>query len=175
MGILEIIYEIEYLITDFIDEGFWYIVGFFAISGVIFLSDKIRIEPVDEIEEKKRPLSLESVTNGWEYEEAIAQLITNETREWTGKVTKGSGDQGVDVIALHHSGFKVAIQTKLYSKPVGNKAVQEVVASRIYYKTDEAMVVTNNTFTKSAKELASKTGTQLVNDKDLITLLENYG
>lgn len=67
--------------------------------------------------------------------------------------TKSSGDQGVDVLAQKGK-TKVAIQTKHYSKPVGNSAVQEVVSGGKYYSADKTMVVTNNVFTKSAKELA---------------------
>uniref|UniRef100_C6E1F4 Restriction endonuclease n=1 Tax=Geobacter sp. (strain M21) TaxID=443144 RepID=C6E1F4_GEOSM len=67
--------------------------------------------------------------------------------------TKASGDQGVDVIAEKH-GRKFGIQAKCYSKAVPNSAVQEVVAGAKYYSCDRGIVVTNNYFTKSAKELA---------------------
>lgn len=39
------------------------------------------------------------------------------------KVTKESGDQGVDIIAERNSKI-YAIQTKRYSSPEGNKAIQ---------------------------------------------------
>lgn len=67
--------------------------------------------------------------------------------------TKESGDQGVDIIA-EKDGVKFAIQTKCYSKPVGNHAIMEVVGGVKYYDADKIMVVTNSTFTKSARELA---------------------
>lgn len=67
--------------------------------------------------------------------------------------TKSSGDQGVDVIAQKGK-TKIAIQAKHYSKPVGTHAVQEVVGGAKCYLADKTMVVTNNVFTKQAKDIA---------------------
>ena len=64
-------------------------------------------------------------------------------------VTKGSGDQGIDILA-QKNGLKYGIQCKYYSHPVGNKAIQEA-----------AMVMTNNTFTRAARELAEKLEVEL--------------
>ena len=68
-------------------------------------------------------------------------------------ITKGSGDQGVDVIA-EKSGAKIAIQAKCYTGSVGNSAVQEVVAGKSIYRAEQACVITNSEFTASAIELA---------------------
>ena len=46
-------------------------------------------------------------------------------------VTKGSGDQGIDVLAWK-GGTKYGIQCKLYASPVGNKAVQEAYAGKTF-------------------------------------------
>ncbi|MBE9487312.1 MAG: restriction endonuclease [Chloroflexi bacterium] len=73
---------------------------------------------------------------------------------WTARITKGTGDQGVDVIA-EKNGVKAVLQCKKYSNPVGNKAVQEVYAGKQHELADIAAVVTNSTFTKSAQELAN--------------------
>ena len=71
-------------------------------------------------------------------------------------VTKGSGDQGVDILA-QKNGIKYGIQCKYYSYPVGNKAIQEAYAGADFYDCDVAMVMTNSTFTRQARELADKT------------------
>lgn len=76
------------------------------------------------------------------------------------QLTKGSGDQGVDIIA-EKDGMKYAFQCKRYDKPVGNKAVQEVFAGKFFYHCHAAVVVTNNYFTQSAKELANENGVVL--------------
>lgn len=78
------------------------------------------------------------------------------------KTTKISGDQGVDVIAIKNN-ITLAIQCKLYSKPVGNKAVQEIIAGKDFYNADYGIVISNAEFTKSAKELANKCNIKLIN------------
>lgn len=77
-----------------------------------------------------------------------------------------SGDQGADVIA-QRNGTKVVVQCKMYSLPVGNKAVQEAIAAKQHYLADEAWVVTNNTYTKSAKQLAISSGVKLLHHNRL--------
>ena len=71
-------------------------------------------------------------------------------------MTRESKDQGIDITAWKE-GKKYGIQCKYYSSPVGNHAVQEAFAGAKYYNCDIAVVMTNSTFTKSAKELAHKT------------------
>lgn len=65
-------------------------------------------------------------------------------------LTKGSGDQGVDIIAEKDE-IKCAIQCKRYSQLVGNKVVQEVVAGKTFYRCRVETAITNNYFNKSAK------------------------
>lgn len=81
-------------------------------------------------------------------------------------LTKGSGDQGVDIIA-EKDRIKYAIQCKRYSNPVGNKAVQEIFAGVSFYHCHIGVVVTNNYFTNAAKELAYENGVVLW-DKDFL-------
>lgn len=100
----------------------------------------------------------------YEYEHYCAEQI--ELGGWVTTVTKGSGDQGIDVIAKKN-GLVVVIQCKLYSSPVGNKAVQEAHAGKGFIQADAAIVVTNNTFTPSARELASSLDVKLLHHDDL--------
>jgi restriction system protein len=67
----------------------------------------------------------------------------------------------------------IDIQAKRYSKPVGNKAVQEVIAAKAYYRCDEALVISNNSYTKSAKDLAQKVGVSLWSKKELMKMISN--
>ena len=80
-------------------------------------------------------------------------------------ITKGTGDQGVDIIAYKNK-EKYGFQCKYYSHPVGNKAIQEVFAGGRYYCCNKTIVITNNTFTRSAVDLASKLGVELWDSKD---------
>lgn len=97
--------------------------------------------------------------DGHQYEYQCAKILKNKGFSHIG-VTEGSGDQGIDIIA-YSGGKKYGIQCKYYSSPVGNHAVQEVFTGARYYRCDVAVVMTNSTFTKSAKELANKTGVLL--------------
>ena len=76
------------------------------------------------------------------------------------EVTKRSGDQGIDVIAVKDD-KQYGIQCKYYTNPVSNKAVQEAYSGAEFYGCDIAVVMTNSTFTKSARELADNIGVEL--------------
>lgn len=101
-----------------------------------------------------------SVSNGLEYEQYCADYL-NKHGYHDAKATKASGDHGVDVIA-YKRGKKYAVQCKYYSSPVGNKAIQEVYTGVALYDCDYGIVITNSTFTKQAKDEASKLGVKLM-------------
>lgn len=104
-----------------------------------------------------------------DYEKNISTQL--KSMGFNARTTKGSGDQGADVLATKN-GISFAIQCKRYSKPVGNKAVQEANAGRDFYKKDFGVVVSNAGFTKSAKQAAHACGIILLNDKQLNQLLK---
>lgn len=74
--------------------------------------------------------------------------------------TGKTGDQGVDITAIK-DGIKYAIQCKRYSHPLGNTPVQEVYAGKNMYDCQIGVVMTNQTFTDGAIQLANKTGVLL--------------
>ena len=98
--------------------------------------------------------------DGQKYEYRVATYLRQHGFKKV-SVTKASNDYGVDVIAYKHR-KKYAVQCKYYSKPVGVHAVQQVVGGMRYYECDCAMVVTNSTYTRQAKELASRNDVELV-------------
>lgn len=69
-------------------------------------------------------------------------------------------DYGADIIARRLF-RKIVVQCKHYSKPVGVRAVQEVIAARQYYGASIAAVATNRTFTRAAKQLAQRCRVEL--------------
>lgn len=87
-------------------------------------------------------------------------------------VTKGSGDQGIDIIAFK-GGIKYGIQCKCYTSDIGNKAVQEAFSGKTFYNCHVGVVLTNRKFTKSAVELAEKNGIILWDRGVLEKLVEN--
>lgn len=82
------------------------------------------------------------------------------------EVTKGSGDQGVDVLAVK-DGIRYAFQCKCYSSDLGNTPVQEVHAGKAMYHCQVGVVMTNRHFTAGAKALAEATGV-LLWDRDTL-------
>ena len=72
-------------------------------------------------------------------------------------VTRGSGDDGIDIVAFY-DGQKYGIQCKRSYSRIGNKAVQEVYTGKTVYGCNIAAVLTNNYFTVSAVNTAQKTG-----------------
>lgn len=78
------------------------------------------------------------------------------------QVTAASKDFGADLL-LTKGGQKIVVQAKRHRKPVGISAVQEVSAATGHYQANEAWVVTNDEFTKSAQKLASSNQVRLIN------------
>ena len=85
---------------------------------------------------------------------------------WDAQTTKASGDQGTDVIA-NRGGVKLVLQCKLYSRPVGNDAVQEISAARLHQQADHAAVVSNAVYTAAAQQLARTNGIFLLHHEEL--------
>src|SRR5258706_2364642 len=102
--------------------------------------------------------------SGTEFEEFVAKIFTK--MGYITKVTKQSGDFGVDVIA-EKDGIKTGIQAKCYTGSVSNSAIQEIEAGIKYYNCHKGVVVTNSKFTKAAIELAKSNNIQLWDRKVL--------
>lgn len=75
-------------------------------------------------------------------------------------VTPGSGDQGVDILAVK-DGIRYAVQCKNYATPLSNTPVQEVNAGKVFYNCHVGVVMTNSSFTSGAIALANATGVLL--------------
>ncbi|MFC6377545.1 restriction endonuclease [Tatumella terrea] len=136
-------------------ESFW---DFHSIQDASLMIDVILntcITPIDDFNDNMSPR---------EYESFCSQILSD--AGWESRVTKGSGDQGVDVIAKKGK-ITVAIQCKLFNQPVGNSAVQEVYSGAKFYGADKAIVVTNNTYTPHARTLANSTNVMLIHHNDL--------
>lgn len=131
------------------------------------IADLIKeIKEKKEIEEFEQNLGIQQEKDigdfrnlsGHEFEEYVQKLF--ELRGYTTVRTPLTGDQGADLI-ISKDNTKTVVQIKKYEGSVSNKAVQEIVAAKTYYKVDRAMVVTNSSFTSGAIDLA------LANDVEL--------
>lgn len=109
--------------------------------------------------------------DGHEFERFCAKVLTLNGFQNV-KVTQGSGDQGIDIIAFK-DGIKYGIQCKCYNSTIGNRAVQEVFAGKTFYQCHVGVVLTNNHFTSSAIELAKRDGIALWDRNKLEELIDN--
>ena len=103
----------------------------------------------------------------YDYEHLCAEEFKK--NKWDAEATQGSSDQGVDVIAKKDTRTLVA-QCKRFMKPVGNKAVQEIVAGMKYYEATEGVVIAPNGFTNSAKNLAEANNIKLIHHSEISEL-----
>ena len=117
-----------------------------------------------EKEKEEDIYDFESIKTGEEFELYLKKLFTR--IGYDVETTKASGDQGADLILVKNR-VKTVVQAKFYSSPVSNKAVQEVVGAIKFYNADKGMVVTNNTYTKSALELADANNIEMIDGKKL--------
>lgn len=120
-------------------------------------------------EQKARPATTAvDGLSGVEFETYIARILRENGYDDV-RGTPSTGDQGADLIAKR-GGRTIIIQAKRYQGSVGNKAVQEVIGALAYYGGDEGWVITNATFTPSAKALAQKTNVRLIDGRSLADL-----
>ena len=110
--------------------------------------------------------------NGLEFEQYIQELLSSIGYKNVIK-TKSSNDYGIDILAEKEQ-IKYAIQCKNYNSPLGNSCVQEAYSGKTYYNCHIAVVITNSTFTKNAKELADKNGVFLWDRNTLKNMITIY-
>ncbi|MUG03981.1 hypothetical protein GM556_00240 [Bombella sp. ESL0378] len=102
-----------------------------------------------------------------DYERFCAGLLCK--AGWKAVATPPGSDQGVDILA-EQAGIHFVVQCKLYTRPVGNKAVQEIFTARQHRHAHYAAVVSNAGYTRSARQLAHATGVHLLHHSQLTTL-----
>lgn len=111
-------------------------------------------------------------SEGIDFEHWCAARI--EEQGWAVRVSKATGDQGVDVEATKDC-RTIVVQCKRYGQPIGNKAVQEVYAGMVYYRADAACVIGTGGFTASASELAKSTGVILLDAQNVAEFTDIVG
>ena len=120
-------------------------------------------EELETQKEERAEAGFSEDMSGEDYEIYCGRIL--QEAGWNVEQTQASNDQGVDLIAQIEN-LKVCIKCKRYSNPVGNKAVQEVIAGKAFYNGTHAVVVSNAGFTKAAKNLAESADVLLISDTD---------
>ncbi|MCD7848135.1 MAG: restriction endonuclease [Oscillospiraceae bacterium] len=126
--------------------------------SLFFLAVLILVAVILMVTRRKSPMgTIDQVDNmdGHDFEYWCATLL-RKTGYSNVVVTRGSGDQGVDITA-YKDGIKYAFQCKRYSSKLSNKPVQEVYAGKAMYGCQVGVVMTNNYFTEGAQQLAKRT------------------
>lgn len=138
--------------------------GLAALAGLLVLLSAFSGDGGGSSAKAPRHRQLEELDRlgGHAFEQAVAGIMGRLGYQTT--VTPGSGDMGVDVIACRGN-RRIAVQVKRYSSPVGRRAVADAVAGMAPHRCNEAMVVTNSTFSPAAMQLAQLHGCTLI-DRD---------
>lgn len=139
-----------------------------ADAGSISLTEdsiKLAISLIEEnIEKQNSDSEYSDDMDPFDYEHYCASEF--QKSGWEAKATQGSSDQGVDVKATK-GGIVLVAQCKKFAKPVGNKAVQEVVAGMKYYEANKGVVIAPNGFTNSAEKLAEANKIKLIHHEGI--------
>lgn len=102
--------------------------------------------------------------DGIEFERYLKWLF--EQRGYKASTTQTTNDFGADLI-LTKDGKKIVVQAKRYGSNVGIQAIQEVFTAQHYFDCDEAWVVTNSRYTKSARLVGDKLSVRLIGRDEL--------
>ena len=152
----------------------WLILGMFRLLGL--LGKVILAVPawlLRKIAAPKNTAARCLKLDGPEFEAYVALVLQDNGFKHVA-LTKGSGDQGVDILA-ERNGKTYAVQCKNYEGAVGNFAVQEAYTGAQFYGCDAAAVICPGEFTRGAKELAQHTGVLLWDGKKLSRMMRISG
>ena len=130
----------------------------------VFLASQIEKSCLNLIEKNHSKILNKSYKKGIKFENYCMDILKK--NGWDVKETPKTGDQGVDLIASINN-FRICIQCKDHKKAIGNKAVQEISAGKLFWKGTHAIIVSKSGFTKSAHQLAKSNNVKLINEYQL--------
>lgn len=160
----DIIENDEVSFEDFVDDD----LDEYDTANIV--SEELEEEEFEEID--PTDVSYVDGMDGHEFEYFCAELL-RKNDFYDVSVTRGSGDQGVDILATK-GGVKYAVQCKNYASPLSNTPVQEVAAGKLFYNCHVGVVLTNSTFTPGAVSLANAAGI-LLWDRSVLSELMKKG
>ena len=150
------------------------IIILFPFVLIYLIKEKLRKRRIKKYNEDKiRVYSMAQIDHlsGVEFENYLKLLF--ERMGYTVSLTKKTGDYGADLI-LSKRGRQTLVQAKCYNHTVGVKAVQEVISARVHYKIKDAMVITNNYFSREAENLALESGVTLADRVVLEKMIKDF-
>ena len=87
--------------------------------------------------------------DGWQFEREVGLVFKR--MGYSTKVTRGSGDGGVDII-MHKNGLKYIVQCKHYKRPLGPEAVRSLYGVKEIFDADKLVMVASKGLTPASKE-----------------------
>ena len=130
----------------------------------VFIASQIEKSCLNLVEDNYSKKINESYKKGIKFENHCMEILKQ--NGWEVKETPNTGDQGVDLIASIND-LRICIQCKNHEKAIGNKAVQEISAGKLFWKGTHAIIVSKSGFTKSAYQLAKSNKVKLINEYQL--------
>lgn len=110
--------------------------------------------------------------DGLEFERFLVNLLRK--KSFTDVKLTEKYDYGIDIIA-QKDGIKWGIQAKRYSTPVKADAVRQAYTALKHYGCIRAMVITSNTYTKPAQQLAKDNDIALIDRQTLSEWIYDVG
>ncbi len=103
--------------------------------------------------------------DGWAFEKKLSELLSEQG--WHVKVTKGSGDEGVDIV-LKASGKTIIVQCKAHASLIHPGPVRELYGTLMHQRANEAWLVTTSGFSVGARTFAEGKSIRLLTMKDIL-------
>ncbi|MFC7443415.1 restriction endonuclease [Laceyella putida] len=104
----------------------------------------------------------------FEFERFIGKQF--EKRGYLVKVTKATGDQGID-LDCYKNGKRIIVQCKRYQKQVPSGEVMKFVGVKHFHNADEAYFITTGYFTSAGIKYAKKEQIRLIDGSELMRWL----
>jgi hypothetical protein len=91
---------------------------------------------------------------GLEFERFLLRLLTK--MDYRELQLTPVNDQGGDLVGVSPEGLRTVVQAKRWKNTLGIGVVQELLGAMLRYDCEHGLIITNSTFTDSARELAAK-------------------
>ncbi len=152
-----IIYGIDSKFPNLIKKPFILLSISFPIFILLMLPSVFRL--YHRFAKKEYNINALDNLDGYKFENACADILRANGFKNV-RVTKGSGDFGIDILAEKGSRL-YGVQCKRYSHRLDNTPIQEVLGGLSHYGCTDAAVMTNQDFTEPAMQLARENKVEL--------------
>lgn len=110
--------------------------------------------------------------DGWQFEQEVAKVFR--LQGYKARVTKGSGDDGVDIV-LNKGGKVIIVQCKHYINKVTPEPIRALWGVKDEFNADEVVLVASSGVTKSGQNFIDKRSKfKLLTLQDIIEILRTY-